>query len=96
MSDTEVYAIPKKENRQTALEALEIGETISITRRVAMQYGFPADVIRTHTEQMRGIFTQQCRRARQRRKEYVYKIETGNFVTADAALVIVAAATRME
>jgi len=92
----EVYEISRKENRQTQIEQMDIGDTVSIARRIEMQHGFAEGAISEHNKQIRGIADQQAHRARRRLKERKFKVENGSFLTRDGALVVVAAVTRVE
>lgn len=95
MATKEVYEIEPKENRQQQLEALDVGDSVAIARRIEMQYGFAEGAISEHNRQVRGILDQQVHRARRRRTEYRYTVENGSFMTRDGALLIVAVATRI-
>lgn len=92
----EVYEISRKENRQSKIEALDIGDTVAIARRVEMQHGFADGAITEHNKQIRGIADQQAHRARRRFTERKFKVENGSFMTRDGALIITAAVTRVE
>jgi len=92
----ELYEISRKENRQQHIEALDIGDSIAITRRIEMQHGFAEGAITEHNKQVRGIMDQQAHRARRRQKAHKYKVENGSFMTRDGALIITAVCTRVE
>lgn len=94
--DDESYVIEDRENRQRQIEQAEIGETVSIARRVSLQYGFAEGAIQHHNKQVRGVIDQQVHRARRRLKDKKYTVENGSFMTRDGALIIVAVATRVE
>ena len=92
----EVYEISRKENRQTQIEGLDIGDSVAITRRIEMQLGFAEGAITDHNKMLRGIMDQQAHRARRRYKHHKFKVENGSFMTRDGALIIVAVCTRVE
>lgn len=92
----EFYEISRKENRQSQIEALDIGDTIAIARRVELQYGFAQNAITEHNKQVRGIADQQTHRARLRHKDRKFKVENGSYMTKDGALIITAAITRVD
>ena len=92
----EVYEISRKENRQGQIEQLDIGDTVSISRRVELQHGFADGAISEHNKQVRGIADQQAHRARRRFKERKFKVENGSFMTREGALIVTAAITRVE
>lgn len=92
----EVYEISRKENRQSQIEQMDIGDTVAIARRVEMQYGFAENAITEHNKQVRGIADQQAHRARRRLKDNKYKVENGSFMTRDGALIVVAVVTRTD
>lgn len=96
MATTEAYVIAAKENRQSQLEALDIGDSVAIARRIEMQHGFAEGAISEHNRQVRGIMDQQVHRARRRRTECRYTVENGSFLTRDGSLIVVAVATRIE
>lgn len=92
----EVYEIEQKDNRQSQLEQLDIGDSVAIARRVEMRHGFGDGAITRHNEQVRGIIDQQTYRARRRLKERRFTVENGSFMTRDGSLIVVAVATRVE
>lgn len=92
----EVYEISRKENRQQLIETLDIGDSVSISRRIEMQHGFAEGAIAEHNKLIRGIMDQQAHRARRRQKHHKYKVENGSFMTRDGSLIIVAVCTRVE
>lgn len=92
----EVYEISRKENRQNQIEAMDIGDSVSISRRIELQSGFGEGAIAEHNKQVRGIMDQQTHRARRRQKHHKYKVENGSFMTRDGALIVVAVCTRVE
>lgn len=91
----EVFEIEHRENRQAQIEQMDIGDTVSISRRIELQHGFAQGAIAEHTRQLRGIADQQTHRARRRYKERKFKVENGSFMTREGALVITAAITRV-
>lgn len=92
----EVYEISRKENRQDQIEHMDIGDTVSISRRIELQHGFAEGAISEHNKQVRGIADQQAHRARRRLKDHRYKVENGSFMTRDGALIVTAAITRVQ
>ncbi len=92
----EVYEISRKENRQDQIERMDIGDTVSISRRIELQHGFAEGAISEHNKQVRGIADQQAHRARRRLKDHRYKVENGSFMTRDGALIVTAAITRVQ
>lgn len=93
--DQELYEVPDRENRQSQIETLPIGETISISRRVDLTFGTNPDALAAHTKQVRGILDQQTHRARRKYKANTYRVENGSFLTREGAIIIVAACTRI-
>lgn len=91
----EVYEISRKENRQSMIEDMDIGDTVSISRRIDMRYGFADGAIGAHNRQLRGIADQQTHRARRRFKERKFTVENGSFMTQAGALVLTVAITRI-
>lgn len=94
-ADQELYEIPDRENRQTQIETLPIGETVSISRRVDLTFGVAPEALANHTKQVRGILDQQTHRARRKFKDHQYKVENGSFLTREGAIIITAACTRV-
>lgn len=95
MTDTHFEVAPK-ENRQAAIEGLDIGDCVSIARRIHLQFGIEKDGIQQHTDQVRGIMDQQTHRARRKTKGRKFKVEHGSFITRDGALIITAVCTRTD
>lgn len=96
MSDQELYEIPDRENRQQQIEMLDLNETVSIARRVDLTFGISPEVVAEHVKQVRGILDQQAHRARRKHKERKFKVENGQFLTREAAMMIVATCTRTD
>lgn len=96
MSTKELYVIPRNESRQAQLEALAIGESVTISKRIEMEYGCPPGTIGNHSERLRGIMDQQVNRARRKRREYRYTVENGSFLTRSGAIILNVVATRIE
>jgi flagellar motor switch protein FliG len=94
-TEPELYEIPERENRQTLIETLPIGETISISRRVDLTFGVNPEALSEHTKQVRGILDQQTHRARRKHKTHEYKVENGSFLTREGAIILTAACTRV-
>lgn len=94
-SDSEVYLVDHKVDRQKQIEALELGDTISIARRVDLTFGISPEVITEHRRQLRGVMDVQCYRARRKVTTAEFKVENGSFLTTDAAMMIVATVTRI-
>lgn len=96
MATKEMYVIERADNRQAQIEALDIGDSVSIARRILMDYGIPKETISTYTEKMRGILDQQVHRARRRLKDRKYTVENGAFITRGGAVILTAVVTRTE
>ena len=94
MDDT--YVIGRKDNRQSQIEDMDIGDSVSIARRIELQHGFAEGAITKHNRQLRGIIDQQAHRARRRRPGRKYKVENGSFMTLDGSLILTAVITRTE
>ena len=90
----EVFIIDPKENRQAQIERADIGDSVSLARRIDLQFGLPDGAISKHTKQVRGIIDQQVHRARRRYKDRGFTVENGCFLTRDGALMVVAVCTR--
>lgn len=82
-------------NRQTLVNKMEVGDTVSISRRVEMQYGFAPGAIAKHHQQLRGTLGQQTDRARKAFKDREFKVECGSFMTSEGAMIITAAVSRL-
>ena len=95
MARDTMYVVPAKETRQAQIEAMEIGDSVSISRRLTLDMGITQDAIAEHTHQIRGIFDQQASRARKRVTGSQYMVENGAFITRGGALVITAVCTRI-
>lgn len=91
-----MFVVPRTENRQAQIEAMDLGDTVSISRRVDLSMGLPEDAIKDHTHQLRGILDQQATRARRKVRGSKFTVENGNFITRAGALMIVAVCTRVE
>ena len=91
-----MFVVPRTENRQAQIEAMELGDTVSLSRRVDLSMGLAEETIREHTHQLRGILDQQATRARRKVKGSKFTVENGTFITRANALIIVAVCTRVE
>lgn len=96
MAEDTMFVVPRTENRQTQIEAMDLGDTVSISRRVDLTMGLAEDAVKNHTHQIRGILDQQATRARRKVRGSKYVVENGSFVTRSGALMIVAVCTRIE
>lgn len=96
MPEDTMFVVPRKDNRQTQIEAMELGDTISISRRVDLTMGIAEDAIKDHNHQIRGILDQQASRARRRIRGSKFTVENGTFLTRSGALMLVAVCTRVE
>lgn len=88
------FEVEKKDSRQKIINAMDIGDTIAIARRVEMQYGFAEGAITKHHLQLKGSLGCQVDRTRKRFKDREYKTESGSFMTKEGSLIIVATVTR--
>lgn len=96
MPEDTMFVIGRKENRQSQIEAMDLGDTVSISRRVDMTMGIADTAIRDHMHQIRGILDQQASRAKRKIKGSKYTVENGTFITRSGALMLVAVCTRVE
>lgn len=81
-------------SRQSQIEALDIGESIAIARRIDLTMGCDPDDLSEMNDRIRGIMDQQVNRAR-RKGVNDFKVETGRFVTRDGSLMLVAVCSRI-
>jgi len=95
MPTTDVESRARMLSRQQEIMDLEPGDSVSIARRIHLSMGLTAEQIAKHVIQFRGIMDKQVNRARHARREHVYTVETGSFITRDAALIITVVATRV-
>lgn len=91
---TEFYDIARKDSRQRQIEALEIGDSVAVARRVEIRYGIAEGALQAHRDQMRGIIDQQCHRARRKLPTRKFTVENGSFMTSAEAIMLVAVVTR--
>lgn len=91
-----MFVIGQKENRQAQIDAMELGDTVSISRRIDLSMGIAPDTVKNHNHQIRGILDQQATRARRRSPGSKFIVENGKFVTRDDALILVAVITRIQ
>ena len=96
MTEDTMFDILPKENRQSKIEAMELGETISISRRLSLDMGITQEAVAEHVHQLRGILDQQATRARRRVPKAQYTVENGAFITRSGALVLSAICTRIK
>ncbi len=92
---TERYLIPKKLNRQAEINEMDIGNTISIARRIDLTFGISPEQTAEHSKQLRGILDQQANRARRGNREKEYTVENGTFISRGGAMVVCATITRL-
>lgn len=96
MAEKELYEIERKDDRQHQIEHMEVGDSVSLARRIDLSFGLADGTVARHSTQLRGILDQQTHRARRRNKAMQFKVENGNFITRDGALMVIAICTRME
>lgn len=90
------FAVSKKDNRQDQIERLEVGDSVSVSRRLTLDFGLPKDTMSAHMHNLRGTLDQQCARAKRKKQERKFIVESGNYLTREGAIVLVATATRIE
>lgn len=93
---TEYAEVVPKIDRQAQIDAADIGDVISIGRRIDLTFGLPDGLIAKHTDQMRGIMDTQALRARRRYPGRKYSVENGHFMTRSGALMVIVTCTRVE
>lgn len=86
---------PREGSRQHMIENLAINESISISSRLAMDYGIGKDVISHHASNLRNSIDGQVVRARRRFTERTWTVEIGQFITHGNALMICCVVTRL-
>ena len=91
----DVYAIAPKDNRQAQIEALDIGDSISVSRRFVIHNGFRENLIAEETHKLRSILDQQVMRARRRYRDQEYTVENVSGLTRAGALMLTAVVTRV-
>ena len=96
MAEDTMFVVPRTENRQSQIETMELGDTVTVSRRIDLTMGLAEDTVREHNHQIRGILDQQATRARRKVKGNKYIVENGSFVTRSGALMLVAVCTRIE
>lgn len=93
---TEFVEVIPKIDRQAQIDAADIGDVVSIGRRIDLSFGLPEGLIAKHTDQMRGILDTQALRARRRHPGRKYSVENGYFMTRSGALMVIVTCTRVE
>lgn len=96
MEDSEEQVIAFDATRAAQIKRLDVGESVSVVRRIEIKYGFGEGALAHHAKQIRGIVDQQAHRARKQMPSRKFKVENGTFLTQDGALIICAAITRTE
>lgn len=89
-----LFVVPRADNRQSQIEALDIGETISISRRISTDMGVTREQISAHTHQLRGILDQQVSRAKRKVRGSKFIVENGSFITNGGAMMLCVVCTR--
>ena len=92
----EFVEVGKANNRQAQIEKADIGDVVSLGRRVDLSFGLPDGLIAKHTETLRNTLDTQVHRARKKHPERRYTVENGHFLTRSGALMIVASCTRIQ
>lgn len=88
---------PGRRQRMNALEELPVGESVSISRRVALDFGINEGEHRKMISNMRGAIDSQVNRARRKYAGRRYTVENVTAITAGgAALILTVCATRVE
>lgn len=90
------FVVSKKDNRQGQIESLEVGDSVAVSRRLTLDFGLPKDTMTAHMHNLRGTLDQQCARAKRKKQERRFIVESGNFLSRDGAIILVATATRIE
>lgn len=84
-------------SRAKAIENLEPGESLSIAKRVALDFGVTSDELTSIKDQLRGVIDGQVHRTRRKHTGRLYKTEIVSALTPQgAALIIVCCCTRFE
>lgn len=90
-----LVVVPPADNRQKHIEMLEVGETVSIARRIDLAMGVPEGMIADHMHNLRSLLDVQARRARRKFTGRTYIVEGGDFVTRSSAIMLTAVLTRL-
>lgn len=93
-SDT-LFVVEPGDNRQAQIESLDLGETVSITRRIGSDMGINRDQIAQHFHQLRGTLDQQVKRAKRKVPGGKFIVENGSFITYSGAIMLSAVCTRI-
>lgn len=83
-----------KTSRQTQINAMAVGDSISLSHRLDLSFGLASGAVRSITTLLRGTLDQQANRARKGTpNEYV--VENGCYLTGAGALVVVCTISRI-
>ena len=84
-------------SRAQAIENLEPGESISISKRVALDFGITADEVVSIKDQLRGIMDGQVHRVRRKYSGRIYRTEIVSAVSPQGAgFIVTCCCTRFE
>ncbi len=82
------------QSRQSTINNMEVGESVSIAHRMDLTFGIEKDAVSSMSTLLRGNLDQQANRARKRTgREYV--VENGSYLTKAGALVVCCTVTRL-
>lgn len=91
-----LFVIQQRDDRMAQINAMEIGDTVCVARRLDTGFGIPEDAIKDNITQMRGVLDQQAIRARRRLPGKQFTVENGSFITRGGAIMLCAVLTRTE
>lgn len=87
--------MPISEAQQRRIEAMDIGDTISVSRRLDLSFGLSHQALQEHRQDVRASMDQQAIRARRRMRPNDYTVELVESLTRSGVLIITAACTRV-
>jgi len=80
--------------RQHEIDAMDIGETVSISRRIDLEFGISQADIMLHRQRLRGSLDQQAHRTRRKFRGKEFTVESVSAMTQTGALILTACCTR--
>ena len=89
-------AVRVRDSRQAQLERLEVGDCLSLARRVDLIYGVPEGALAKLTDELRATMDVQVNRLRRHFTERTYAVQIGKFVTQSGEIMLVVVCTRTE
>lgn len=86
----------RKDSRAAQIAMLDINDSVTISQRLALDFGVSPGAIHAHADRLRSIMEQQTSRIRKEYKDRKFVVETSTGLTKGGALMIHVTTTRTD